>query len=34
MWSPTMLALVFGVAVSALIYFVFFWPSREPPDDE
>jgi hypothetical protein len=34
MWSPYMLAVVFGLGVSALIYFVFVWPSREPPDDD
>jgi len=34
MWSPYALALLFGVAVSALLYFVFLWPAREPPDDE
>jgi hypothetical protein len=34
MWSPYTLAVVFGLAVSALVYFVFIWPSREPPDDD
>ena len=33
-WEPFALAVVFGVTISAGIYFIFMWPSREPPDDE
>lgn len=26
-WEPIALALVFGLLISATIYFIFFWPS-------
>jgi hypothetical protein len=32
-WGPFILALVFGVLISATIYFIFLWPSREPDDE-
>lgn len=28
-----LIAAAFGVTISAGIYFIFFWPAREPPDD-
>ena len=27
------IALVFGLTVSLGLYFIFFWPAREPPDE-
>ena len=33
-WEPYALALVFGLIVSAAIYFVVMWPQVEPPDEE
>ena len=27
------IALVFGITISLGLYFIFFWPAREPPDD-
>jgi hypothetical protein len=32
-WAPLALSLVFGLIISGGIYFVFFWPGREPDDD-
>lgn len=32
-WEPYALAVVFGLVVSAAIYFVVMWPQVEPPDD-
>jgi hypothetical protein len=32
-WEPYALALVFGLVVSAAIYFAILWPSVEPEDD-
>jgi hypothetical protein len=34
MTGPYVIAVVFGLVISLAIYFVFFWPSREPPDDD
>lgn len=31
-WGPLVLALVFGLAISAGLYFIFLWPSREPDE--
>jgi hypothetical protein len=33
-WQPYLLAIVFGVAVSAGIYAAFLWPRVEPEDDD
>jgi hypothetical protein len=33
-WEPYALAVVFGLAVSAAIYFVIMWPQVEPLDDD
>lgn len=33
-WEPYALAVVFGLAVSAAIYFVIMWPQVEPDDDD
>lgn len=33
-WQPYLLAIVFGVAVSAGIYAAFLWPRVEPDDDD
>jgi hypothetical protein len=30
--APFLLAAFFGLLISALLYFVFMWPSREPPE--
>ena len=30
--APFLLAAVFGLLISALLYFVLIWPSREPPE--
>jgi len=32
-WEPYALAVAFGLAVSAGIYFVVMWPRVEPDDD-
>jgi hypothetical protein len=32
-WGPFFIALVFGLLVSAALYFVLLWPGREPPED-
>lgn len=31
-YAPLLIALVFGLLVSATIYFVFYWPDVEPDD--
>lgn len=33
MLGHTVIALVFGLLISLGIYFIFFWPGREPDDD-
>jgi hypothetical protein len=33
-WEPYALAVVFGLIVSAAIYFVIMWPQVEPPVDD
>lgn len=33
-WAPFALAVVFGLTISAGIYFVAMWPSAEPPADD
>jgi hypothetical protein len=33
-YAPYALAIVFGLLISLTIYFVCFWPSVEPPDDD
>lgn len=32
-WGPFYLAVIFGLMVSAVLYFVLLWPSREPDPD-
>lgn len=32
-WAPFLLALVFGVLISATLHFVLVWPAREPAQD-
>ncbi len=32
--ATTILSLVFGLAISGAIYFIFFWPAVEPDDEE
>jgi|GEM_PF-5808987 len=32
-WGPIYIAVAFGLFVSAMLYFVFFWPAREPDDE-
>jgi hypothetical protein len=32
-WEPFALAVVFGLVISAGIYFVFLWPQVAPDDD-
>lgn len=32
--APYLLALTFGLLISALLHFVLVWPSREPADDD
>jgi hypothetical protein len=32
--APFLLAAFFGLLISALLYFVFMWPSREPPEPD
>ena len=29
-----LIAVAFGLTISLGIYFIFFWPAREPPDDD
>lgn len=31
--APYLLALTFGLLISALLYFVLVWPAREPAED-
>jgi hypothetical protein len=33
MTGPYVIALIFGAAISAGLYFIFFWPRREPDDE-
>jgi hypothetical protein len=33
MTGPLVIALVFGLVISLGIYFIFFWPRREPDDE-
>ncbi len=33
-WEPYALAVAFGLAVSAAIYFVIMWPQVEPLDED
>jgi hypothetical protein len=33
-WAPVALAIVFGLIVSAGIYFTIMWPEVEPKDDD
>jgi len=33
-WEPFLLAIGFGIAVSAAIYFAILWPRVEPLDDD
>ena len=33
-WEPYALAVVFGIVVSAAIYFVVMWPQVEPDDED
>lgn len=33
-WEPFLLALVFGLLVSATLYFTVLWPQHEPADDD
>jgi hypothetical protein len=33
-WEPFLLAIGFGLAVSAAIYFAILWPQVEPLDDD
>lgn len=32
-WEPFALALVFGLLISATLYFIVVWPAREPDED-
>ena len=34
MTGPYVIALVFGALISLGLYFIFFWPAREPPDED
>jgi hypothetical protein len=34
MTGAYVIALVFGAIISLGLYFIFFWPAREPPDDD
>ena len=34
MSGPILIALVFGALISLGLYFVFFWPAREPPEED
>jgi hypothetical protein len=33
-WEPFALAVVFGLAVSGTLWFIFVWPGREPKEDD
>ena len=33
-WEPFAIAVVFGLSVSAGLYFIVMWPQVEPDDDE
>jgi len=33
MTAPIIIALVFGVTISLGLYFIFYWPGREPDDE-
>jgi len=33
-WEPYALAVIFGIVVSAAIYFIVMWPQVEPIDEE
>ena len=33
-WEPFVIALVLGLVVSAGLWFMFVWPSQEPPDED
>lgn len=33
-WEPFALAILFGLLVSAAIYFIVMWPQVEPGDDD
>jgi hypothetical protein len=32
-YAPYLIAVIFGLLISATIYFVFFWPTVEPDDE-
>jgi hypothetical protein len=32
--DPFIIALMLGLVVSAGLWFIFIWPSQEPPDDD
>lgn len=32
-YAPFALALIFGLLISATLYFVFYWPDVEPDDE-
>ena len=32
-WEPLVVALLLGLVISAGLYFIFLWPSREPDDE-
>lgn len=34
MTGPFVIAVVFGLLISLALYFILFWPGREPEDDE
>lgn len=34
MTGPLVIAVVFGLLISAALYFILLWPGREPDDDE
>jgi hypothetical protein len=34
MTGPYIIAIIFGAMISAGLYFIFFWPDREPDEDE
>jgi len=34
MTGPYVIAIVFGALISLGLYFIFFWPAREPPDPD
>ena len=33
MTGAYVIAIAFGAVISLGLYFIFFWPAREPPDD-